>query len=398
MKDQLVFLAILTLHVEVCLCSSWAPNNTSLKFDAGVPIVNPLVVSQEVLWQSGEANVFIYRCPLLTYTPGGNLLIVAEGRKGGRDADPKFIATRRSIDGGHEWQTESFIHDDSFGGMEDNLGAVLVDDITKEIYIFYIDCAHPDSCSSKDVPSLMYVKSKDDGISWEPSVNVTAIAGPRNFAPGPGYGIQKKYPPHVGRLIVCGHGGTLEVNGNFCLLSDDHGKTWRWGAEMFPIPANVGNQKGDFVPDECQPIELSNGSVILNSRNQYHFHCNCRIVTMSHDGMETFDLMSIRLDSTLVESAVSASLLSHLGVVFFSNPASETSRVNMTVRWSYDEGATWAGALPLWDYASAYSCMTAFPKSVGFAEQKYVFLAFEKGVKSYTESIEFVKISLDGTL
>lgn len=57
-------------------------------------------MSQEVLWQSGEANVFIYRCPLLTYTPGGNLLIVAEGRKGGGDADPKFIATRRSIDGG----------------------------------------------------------------------------------------------------------------------------------------------------------------------------------------------------------------------------------------------------------------------------------------------------------
>lgn len=69
---------------------------------------------------------------------------------------------------------------------------------------------------------------------------------------------QKKYPPHVGRLIVCGHGGTLEVNGNFCLLSDDHGKTWRWGAQMFPIPANVGNQKGDFVPDECQVIASPN--------------------------------------------------------------------------------------------------------------------------------------------
>lgn len=101
---------------------------------------------------------------------------------------------------GHEWQTESFIHDDSFGGMEDNLGAVLVDDITKEIYIFYIDCAHPDSCSSKDVPSVMYVKSKDDGISWEPSVNVTAIAGPRNFAPGPGYGIQVLLKSPDGKL------------------------------------------------------------------------------------------------------------------------------------------------------------------------------------------------------
>lgn len=95
-----------------------------------------------------------------------------------------------ALDQGFEWATESFIHDDSFGGMEDNLGAVLVDDVRKEIYIFYIICAHPDTCSSSEVPSLMYVKSKDDGISWKPAVNVTAIAGPKNFAPGPGYGIQ----------------------------------------------------------------------------------------------------------------------------------------------------------------------------------------------------------------
>lgn len=53
-----------------------------------------------MLWQSGEADVNIYRCPLLTYTPGGNLLVVAEGRKGTGDGGLKFIATRRSSDGG----------------------------------------------------------------------------------------------------------------------------------------------------------------------------------------------------------------------------------------------------------------------------------------------------------
>ncbi|PIK62056.1 putative sialidase-1 [Apostichopus japonicus] len=404
----LLFAVYITLNAGACLCTNVRPigNNTISKFNSSVfnlhdlssVTVRPSIVSQQVLWQSGEADVNIYRCPLLTYTPGGNLLVVAEGRKGTGDGGLKFIATRRSSDEGFEWATESFIHDDSFGGMEDNLGAVLVDDVRKEIYIFYIICAHPDTCSSSEVPSLMYVKSKDDGISWKPAVNVTAIAGPKNFAPGPGYGIQKKLDPHKGRLIVCGHGGTLEVNGNFCLLSDDHGKTWRWGAEMLPIPAYTNNQNGDFVPDECQPIELPDGSIMLNTRNQYRFHCNCRMVSRSYDGMETIARETIGFDEALVEPAVSASILSHLGVVFFSNPASETSRTNMMLRWSYDNGTTWSGQLPIWEYASGYSCLTAFPEYAGFAKQKYLYLVFEKGKESYTDMIEFVRISIDGTL
>ncbi|KAJ8038509.1 Sialidase-1 [Holothuria leucospilota] len=378
------FLTALFAGKSVCLVDIKAKSNVSkpvnsTKYSGVVPTpqVQPLVVVEEVLWQSGEAEVGIYRCPLITYTPGGNLLAVAEGRKSNGDADLKFIATKRSTDGGFEWGIQKFIHNDQYGESEDNLGAVLVDDIMKEIYIFYVTCAHPSACSSSSTPSLMYVKSVDDGISWK---------------------LPKKFAPHKGRLIVCGHGGELSVNGNFCLLSDDHGLTWRWGAEMLPIPAYTTNQKGDFVPDECQPIELPDGSMMLNTRNQYHYHCNCRMVSRSYDGMETIDLETVYFDTTLIEPAVAASIVSHWGMVFFSNPASETSRTNMMVKWSFDNGTTWPGRLPIWDLASGYSCMTAFPDTFEFEKRKYLYLLFEKGKTSYTETISFVKISLRGII
>lgn len=69
------------------------------------------------------------------------------------------------------------------------------------------------------------------------------------------FALQKRHNPAKGRLVVCGH-GTLERNGVFCILSNDHGSTWYNGAALKSIPFNQKKKAQDFDPDENQVCML----------------------------------------------------------------------------------------------------------------------------------------------
>ncbi|XP_038046435.1 sialidase-1-like [Patiria miniata] len=350
--------------------------------------VNPSIASQRPLWRAGEAEVVIYRIPLLSYTPGGRLLAVAEARKyTGGDAGPKFMVIRRSLDDlGDEWEPMQVIVDDgylTFDGL--NLGNIIVDDEKAIIFIMFTVCNHHDGC---DVTSTKLIRSLDDGVTWSKAMNISEQIGTQVFAPGPGSGFQKKYAPNKGRLVSCGH-GSLYTDGIYCLLSDDHGMTWFWGGSVIGIPYGQEKVEGDFVPDECQGVELPNGTIMINARNQYRFKCPCRIVAWSFDGGETLPIQDVYQVEALIEPACAAGLLYHRNVLLFSNPKSTTARVALTLQWSYDNGTTWNGEYQIWDKASGYSTMTAHPGA-----SQYIFILFEKGITLTTESIEFVRVSL----
>ena len=65
------------------------------------------------------------------------------------------------------------------------------------------------------------------------------------------FSLQKRHPPMIGRLVVCGH-GSIAGDGVFCILSDNHGKNWTNGAALRSIPFNQKKRPQDFSPDECQ--------------------------------------------------------------------------------------------------------------------------------------------------
>ncbi|XP_070531604.1 sialidase-1-like [Ptychodera flava] len=355
------------------------------------PKVVPRVTEKKVLWMSGEGSVTLYRSPLITTTPRGTIIVVTEGRKStGSDTGSKFMAIKRSMDGGYTWTPQDYILDDGYMYKDGlNMGVILVDEEANAIFIVYVMCAHYRDCS---VSTTHYMKSIDDGVSWGKSVNMSAQIGTKMFAPGPGYGIQKKYAPHKGRLIVCGH-GTIAGDGMFCLLSDDHGNTWRYGGMLKSIPYNQPKKAGDFEPDECQPIELSDGSIVVNIRNQGRYHCQCRIISRSYDGAETFPLEHVYFDTALIEPVCAASTLYHNDVIFFSNPMS-TKRINLTLQWSYNNGTTWSGKLPIDPGYSGYSCMAAFQNPLKYGSD--IFIVYESGLQKSTamDSITLIRVQL----
>ncbi|XP_039589387.1 sialidase-1-like [Passer montanus] len=72
--------------------------------------------------------------------------------------------------------------------------------------------------------------------------------------------------------------------------------------------------------------------------------------------------------------------------------------VNMTLRWSFDNGTTWWGrGLRVWEGPSGYSVLAAPPPEEE-GPTPLVYLIYEKGRGLSTESVSLATISLSGDL
>jgi sialidase-1 len=164
--------------------------------------------------------------------------------------------------------------------------------------------------------------------------------------------------------------------GSYVISSADHGETWTRGGA---VTGGV---------NECQVVERSDGSLMLNMRN-YGTAERERATAVSADGGATWS--AVARDRTLVEPACQASILRYSwepGVILFSNPADRKKRILMTIRSSRDEGATWTTVKEFGEAPAAYSCLAALP-------DRKVGCLYETGTKSPYEKIVFARVPLD---
>ncbi len=320
-----------------------------------------------------KEGVSCFRIPSIITAKNGDIITVIDERvpscgdlKWSKDIN---LVMRRSIDNGNTWSEIKTIVDYPLGKSASDPSMIL-DEITGEIFLFF---NYMDLEKEKDVYYLKLISSKDNGSSWSTPIDITSdITKPEwkndfKFITS-GRGIQTTSGALIHTLV------NLE-NGLHLFKSVDHGKNW----ELVDAPIQPG--------DESKVVELMDGSLMVNSRVS---KIGMRYVHLSKDDGISW---TSEPDPQLVDPACNASLIRYSSVskgadknrLLFSNPKSESSRENLTVKISYDEGKTWPYEKVIYSGKAAYSSMTILKNGE-------LGLLFEKD--DYRENV-FVKFSLD---
>lgn len=316
-------------------------------------------VPHSVLARAGEGPWPRYRIVALVPLGEGHLLAAFDGRETGQDVpDPTGLVQRRSLDGGRTWGPfevlrgadradrqwycdPSFVHDPASG----------------RLFVFHThakdrgvwDAAAGTDDADREVMGSAVGISEDSGRSWE-FRSVTALAAPpeliRTAFPTSGAGITLRHGPHAGRLLqpYCGwfrEGAAgqvpteVEVVRSYALFSDDHGETWQRGE---PVGEDM---------DETTIVELSDGRVLLNSRD--HARGGHRRIAISADGGESWEDRGI--DEQFVDPGNNAQLARRYPdaapedprarELLFSNAHDRFARIRGTLSISRDDGESW---------------------------------------------------------
>lgn len=340
---------------------------------------------------SGEDGYHTYRIPAIVRTGKGTLLAFCEGRKNsGSDTGDIDLLLKRSFDGGRTWSATATVWDD--GTNTCGNPCPVVDTKTGTIWLLSThnlgaDKEHAiDSGTATGGRTVWLFHSADDGDTWSAPREITAdVKDPswRWYATGPGVGVQIESGPHAGRLVIpCDHsvagpdGGESKspIRGSHVIYSDDHGRSWRRGAAVQP------------VYNECQVVELfdERGTLLLDMRS--YARRACRAQATSADGGLTWS--AARDVPELVEPVCQASILRGPGrTILFSNPAHASKRLNLTVRASLDNAASWPHALVLHPGPTAYSCLVTLSDSEAAC-------FYENGAKRPYEKLTFARFDV----
>ncbi|WP_427004240.1 exo-alpha-sialidase [Pseudarthrobacter sp. H2] len=351
-----------------------------------------------------------YRIPALADLGNGVLLAAYDGRPDGGDSpSANSIVQRRSTDNGATWGAPTYIARGQLAaagtlryGFSDP--SYVVDKETGTVFNFHVyskDQGFAGSSWATDDADRQAISaevsvSTDGGLTWstdpanQPSLptpqnyaagstyaafdgplvtdvakpagttvnGVSGVGGVKGFFASSGEGIQLKYGAYKGRLIQQ-YAGTVRQGDNttaiqaYSLYSDDHGKSWQRGAF-------VGTSM-----DENKTVELSDGRVMLNSRD--NGGGGGRRIAISTDGGATYGAATY--DAALVDPRNNAGITrmypdaaqgsAKAKMLLFSNANSSSSRSNGTIRYSCDNGTTWSAGKQFKAGTMSYSTVTA---------------------------------------
>jgi len=283
------------------------------------------------------------RIPGIVALDDGSIIAYFECRQGG-DLSAIDIAMRRSIDGGRTWGERIILSNGYRRNTKNN--PVMIADGAR---VYFLHC--------ENYKRLFCRISDDYGLTWGDDQELTdsfaaQMSIPWNdVAVGPGHGTKLSN----GRLIVpmwCAY-NPFDIFSHrpsvaLSYYSDDSGKTW-----------NIGELIDGVNPSEGTVEELTDGTVIMNIRNEHE--SKCRLIAKSKDYGSTWS--ELYLDEKLNDPICAAGMCRAGDDLLFSNcdnTLKDRQRINLTLRRSHDNGETWEKLLidNLGGYSDVYYSKT----------------------------------------
>ena len=309
---------------------------------------------------SGTDRHESYRIPAIIRLPTGRLLAFCEGRvSNARDFGDIDIVLKHSDDDGRTWSAMRMVVDNDSLQAGNPAPVVDLSDPAYphgRIFLFYNTGNNHEAEVRKanGLREVWYITSSDGGETWSAPVNITtqvhrprqpllnpAYNSPedwRSYANTPGHAMQFTTGKYKGRIFVAANhssGGPRPGFQDYAAhgyFTDDHGKTFHL-SQSVDMPGS----------NESTATELSDGSLIMNMRNQ-RGDIRARIVAVSHTGGASWD--TVYFDRRLPDPVCEGSILTvgvkkGKAILAFSNAADTVNRDNLTLRISFDAGKTW---------------------------------------------------------
>lgn len=343
-------------------------------------IVNPspsgdreIILAHTLLFQPGDYNSTNYRIPGVITAKDGSIVAVTDKRKYNQGDLPEDIdiVCRRSTDGGHTWsEPYTIAQGTGYNHVFGDCVLAWTNDDNGLIAGFVGGVGLWNSTPSNPIRSYI-ARSYDNGQTWtEPEDITDFIFGSNCVVPehrtwrasffGSGNGLITS----TGRIMFVAaiRETTAQSLSNYAVYSDDNGITWHVSGR-----ASVSG-------DEAKVTELVDGRILMSIR-----HNGKRWYNISNDGGETWQ-SSTSTWNDITAPACNGDMIRYTSVnqgfnknrLLHSVPFG-SSRTDVSVYISYDEGETWPVRKCIVPYSSAYSSLCVLPDgTIGlYVEEEY---------------------------
>ncbi|GGJ98301.1 hypothetical protein GCM10007063_20750 [Lentibacillus kapialis] len=356
-------------------------DETNQKFNGTATDTNGFFDENELFNIDDGKGYAQYRIPSISVTANGTVLAVAEARTGG-DQTPTDLVLKRSMDDGKTFSEQTILAPGVENGNAEMNPMLLAENTGSTVHLLW-------SRWEWGNPKYFIRTSTDNGTTWGETREITDVLdaytnpeSPHYFknlsgaGMGPGHGFQMSNGALVVPIYLTTSGWRNSTVSY--IYSQDGGATWEAG----PL---VPNPSGYSKIHENMMVELSGGGLMTNMRNPGSDYR----ATATTPGLGEPWTTPVS-DKKLIDPINEASLARYDdSTILFTNTANKSSRKNMTIRMSDDDGKTWYESKEIYAGQSGYSDVDVGP-------DKTIYTLYEKPAGSKITLARFNKDWVEG--